>query len=160
MRSSTVAERKSGESSRTRMPAARNGGHQLKSRRMPRAPKEKRERNPCDMDGFRSTRERRSWDALDQHRAALPAADAERRHAAPAAGALEHLEHVEQHARAGCADRVPQRDRSAVHVELRAIEAAEGMVEAEMLAAVLVALPRGEAAEHLRGERFVHLHGI
>jgi hypothetical protein len=49
MRSSTVAERKSGAISRTRMPAARKGGQRLNSRRMPAAPNSNRDRNPCDI---------------------------------------------------------------------------------------------------------------
>ena len=38
-----------GAISRTRMPAQRKGGHQLKSRRMPLGPNSKRDRNPCDI---------------------------------------------------------------------------------------------------------------
>src|SRR4051812_17986127 len=101
MRSSTVIERKSGAISRTRMPAPRNGGQRLKSHRMPRWPNWDRARNPCALieppGCWRSN-------AFEQHRATLPAADAERGHAALATGALEHLEHVQHDARAGSAD--------------------------------------------------------
>ena len=53
-----------------------------------------------------------------------------------------------------------ERDGAAVHVELCALELAHRAVEAELLAAVLVLLPRSEAAEHLGRERFVDLPGI
>src|SRR5437879_1222705 len=68
--------------------------------------------------------------ALDQHRPALPAADAERGDTALAAGAFEHLEHVQHDTRARGADGMADGDGAAVDIELRAVEAAERMVEA------------------------------
>jgi len=48
-------------------------------------------------------------------------------------------------------------DGAAIDVQLRAVERAEGAIEAEVLLAVFHALPRGEAAEHLRREGLVDL---
>src|SRR4051794_1315443 len=59
-----------------------------------------------------------SADALDEHRHALPAADA---HRLEADGAVERLEIVEQRPhdpRAGHAVRVAERDRAAVRIQL------------------------------------------
>src|SRR3977135_2570578 len=103
-------------------------------------------------------RRRRDYsNALHQHRSALPSADAQRGDTTLAAGALEDLEHVQHDARAGCSDRVAERDRAAIDVQLRAVELAEGAVEAEVLLAVRIAFPRGEATQHLRGEGLVDL---
>src|SRR5512147_320667 len=75
-------------------------------------------------------------DPFDQHRAALPAADADRRDAALSAGAHERVQQVEHDPRARRADRVTERDRAAVDVELRLVEPAERRVEAELAAAI------------------------
>ena len=58
-------------------------------------------------------------DSLDEHRAAQAAADADRGHAAPPAGALQHVQHVQDDPRARRADRMAERDGAAVDVELR-----------------------------------------
>src|SRR6185437_3351789 len=58
-----------------------------------------------------------SIDPLDEHRPALPAADADRREAAPAAGSFEDVQHVQYDARAGRADRMADRDRATVDVQ-------------------------------------------
>src|ERR1700675_453465 len=105
MRNSTVTRRNSGSISRTWMPAPRKGPQRLRRMRNTRGPSAKRQRNPC----LRLSAA--NLDALDEHRAALPSADAQRGDAAPAAGALENLEHVQHDARARGADRVPDRDR-------------------------------------------------
>src|SRR5258706_8577401 len=97
---------------------------------------------------------------LDQHRAALAPADAQRRDPAPPAGALQHLEHVQHDARPRGADRVPDGDRAAVDVELGAVELAEGALDAEVFAAIGFALERGNTAQHLRGKGFVDLHRV
>ena len=70
--------------------------------------------------------------ALDEHRAAEPAADADRRHAALAAGPLEHVQHVQHDARARRADRVADRDRAAVDVEPVLVERAHRARQAEL----------------------------
>ena len=106
---------------------------------------------------FRSSVRRRPLEPASRRPAA---ADAKRRDGAPAAGALEHLERVQHDARAGGADGVADGDGAAVDVELAAVEPPEGAVEPEMRLAVVVALPRGEAAQHLRGEGLVHLDRV
>src|SRR5438552_16928590 len=98
--------------------------------------------------------------ALHQHRAALSTADAEGCDAAAPAGSLEHLQHVQHEARARGADGVADRDRAAVDVELAAVELAESAVEPEVRAAIILALPRREACEHLAGERLVDLDRV
>src|SRR5581483_4891717 len=103
---------------------------------------------------------RRASHGLDHHRAAQAAADADRGHAALAFRALEDVQQVQHDARAGSADRMAERDRAAVDVELLGVEPAHGAVQPELLAAVALVLPRGEAAEHLRGEGLVDLPGV
>ena len=59
------------------------------------------------------------------------------------------------------ADRMPERDRAAVDVERsarRSLPSAPG--EPELVAAEIVALPRAQAGDHLRGERLVDLPGV
>src|SRR4029077_10196099 len=46
---------------------------------------------------------------------------------------------------------------AAIHVQLARVELAQRAVEAELLAAILLVLPRSEAAEHLGGKGFVDL---
>src|SRR6266852_931296 len=121
------------------MPAPRNGDQRLMIARMLRGPLTSFQKYRCTCISA----------ALDQHRATLAAADAERGDAAAPAGALEHLQYVQHEARARGADRVTHRDRAAVDVELAAVELAEGAVEPEVRAAIVLALPRGEACEHL-----------
>jgi len=58
------------------------------------------------------------------------------------------------------AHRVAERDCAAVDVQFVFVQGAESAVEPELLAAILLVLPRGEAAEHLRGERLVDLPGV
>src|SRR6185437_3648744 len=94
---------------------------------------------------------------LHEHRAPLPAADADRRDAAAPAGAREDIEHVHDDPGARRADRVPERDRAAVDVELRRIDRAERTGQAELVATECFILPRVKACEHLRGERLVDL---
>src|SRR5581483_1540829 len=96
-------------------------------------------------------------DRFDQHRAAQAAADADRGHAALFAGALQRLQQVQHDARAGRADRMAECDRAAIHVQPALIELAQRAVEPELFAAVLLILPRGEAAKHLRRKGFVDL---
>ena len=70
------------------------------------------------------------------------------------------MQQMQHDARARGAYRVAERDGAAVDVEFSAIELAQRTVQAQLLAAVLVLLPRREAAEHLGRERFVDLPGI
>ena len=53
-----------------------------------------------------------------------------------------------------------ERDGAAVDVELVLVQRAQGCIQAELLLAVGGVLPRGDAAEHLRGEGFVDFPGI
>src|SRR3954468_18629929 len=48
-----------------------------------------------------------------------------------------------------------ERDGAAVDVQPVLVELAERALQPKLLAAVALVLPRGEAAEHLGGERFV-----
>src|SRR5437764_643646 len=94
-------------------------------------------------------------ESFDQHRAAEAAADADRCHAALASGAFQCLQQMQHDARARRTDRVAERDRAAIDVELALVELAQRAVEPELFTAVLVILPRREATEDLRGERLV-----
>src|SRR5262249_57808080 len=58
------------------------------------------------------------------------------------------------------ADRMAERDRPAVDVELLRVELAHRTIQAEVLAAVLVLVPRRQTAEDLRGERLVDLPAV
>src|SRR5437899_7627410 len=70
------------------------------------------------------------------------------------------MQQMQHDAGARGSHRVAERNSAAVDVELSAVELAHRTVQAQFLAAVLVLLPRSEAAEHLRRERFVDLPGI
>src|SRR5262245_57586843 len=94
---------------------------------------------------------------LDQHGAALPAADAFGGDALPDAEALHGVDEMQHDAVAARAHGMAQPDRAAVDVELVAVDAAGRAVKAEHLAAERVVLPGGEAGEHLRREGFVEL---
>src|SRR3954453_16029014 len=94
---------------------------------------------------------------LDQHGTALPAADAFGGDTAPGAEPLHGVDEVQHDSVARGADGMTEADRAAIDVELGAINSAGRFVEAEHLAAELLILPRGEAAEHLGGKRLVEL---
>src|SRR2546428_11643130 len=94
-------------------------------------------------------------DCLDEHRAAQAAADTDARYAALLPRAFQRLQEMQHDARAGCADRVAQGDGAAVHVQFLFIQRTKSTVEPQLLAAVLLVLPCGEAAEHLRRECLV-----
>src|SRR5207248_7920284 len=55
------------------------------------------------------------------------------------------------------ADRMAERDGTAIDVQAVFIDLAERPIEPELLAAVPLVFPGGEAAEHLRRERLVDL---
>src|SRR5689334_23849719 len=94
-------------------------------------------------------------DALDEHRSALSAADADRCNAAPAAGALEHVQHVQHDPRPRRANRMAERDRTAVDVQLVFIEHTERTRETKLVAAERVVLPCTNTCEHLCRESLV-----
>ena len=48
-----------------------------------------------------------------------------------------------------------ERNGAAVHVQLALVQRTHRAIEPQLFAAVLLVLPRREAAEHLRGERLV-----
>src|SRR5262245_58188935 len=112
---------------------------------------------------FHSTRLRlgspvvRSRHGLDQHGAALPAADAFGGDALLDAEAFHGVDQMQHDAVAARAHGMTEADGAAVDVEPVAIDAAGGAVKAEHLAAERVVLPGGETGEHLRGEGFVEL---
>src|SRR6185503_21125606 len=86
-RGSTTTRRKSGAISRTRMPIARNGGHRPKSQRIVRGPTAIFDRYPWLIvlllsHQFYGDRFYPGLVTFHQDGAALPAADAERSHAA------------------------------------------------------------------------------
>src|SRR2546430_5025103 len=96
-------------------------------------------------------------DCFDEHRAAKAAADADARHAALLSRAFQGFQKVKHDARSRCAHRMAERNGAAVHVQLALVQRTHRAIEAQLFAAVLLVLPRREAAEHLRGERLVDL---
>src|SRR6185437_6964774 len=98
--------------------------------------------------------------ALDEHRAALAAADADCRDTAAAATALQHAEQVQRDACTRCANRMPQSDRAAVDVEPVRVDAAERARQTQLVAAECIVLPRAKTGDHLRGECLVDLPGV
>src|SRR5207249_353230 len=93
---------------------------------------------------------RRSY-AFDEHRAALPAADADRGNAAPPARPLENVQQMQHDARARRAHRMPERDRAAIDVELVLVERTERSRQAELIATKRFVLPGTQARDDLRG---------
>src|SRR5262249_62404786 len=100
---------------------------------------------------------RRSRHSLDQHGAALAAADAFGGDTLPDAEALHGVDEMQHDAVAARAHGMAQPDGAAVDVELVALDAAGGAIKAEHLAAERVVLPGGETGEHLRREGLVEL---
>src|SRR6185437_8944091 len=98
--------------------------------------------------------------ALDEHRAALAAANADCRDTAAAATALQYAEQVQHDACTRCANRMSQRDRAAVDVEPVRVDAAERARKTQLVAAECIILPRAKTGDHLRGERFVDFPGV
>src|SRR5438309_3869707 len=81
-------------------------------------------RRYCEFVGRREVFAHRSGHSLDDRRDPLTAADAERREPVALLTLAELVGEREREARARRAERVPERDRAAVHVRLLAIEAA------------------------------------
>src|SRR5262245_34040897 len=94
---------------------------------------------------------------LDQHGAALAAADAFGGDALLDAEPFHGVDEMQHDAVAARAHGMAEADGAAVDVELVAVDAAGRPVKAEHGAAERVVLPGGETGEHLRGEGFVEL---
>src|SRR5215831_5729377 len=94
---------------------------------------------------------------LDEHGAALAAADAFGGDALADAEPLHCVDEMQHDAVAARAHGMAEPDRAAVDVELVAVDAAAGAGKPEHFLAEGVVLPGGEAGEHLRGEGFVDL---
>jgi len=62
---------------------------------------------------------------------------------------------MQNDSRAGGAYRMAEGDRAAVDIQFILIQRTQRTVQSELVAAVLLVLPRREAAEHLRGEGLV-----
>src|SRR5262245_53384104 len=92
---------------------------------------------------------------LDQHRAALPAADALGGDALPDAEPFHRAHEMQHDAVAAGAHGMAETYCPSIHIQLVARDAAHRAVEAEHLAAEGVVVPGGEAGQHLRRERLV-----
>src|SRR5690606_36421332 len=77
-----------------------------------------------------------------------------------AAAATELVERLRDLPRAGGRERMADRDRAAVHVELVEIDLAEGLAAPELLLREALALEGLRVAEDLRGEGLVHVDQI
>src|SRR5262245_35389185 len=99
----------------------------------------------------------RSRHGLDQHGAALAAADAFGGDALLDAEALHGVDEMQHDAVAARAHGMAETDCTSVHVKFVTIDTAGRTVKAEHLAAERVVLPGGETGEHLRREGFVEL---
>src|SRR6266436_5374136 len=97
---------------------------------------------------------------LDQHGAALPAADAFGGDAAFGAQPLHRVDEMQHDAVAAAADGMAEADGAAVDIELCRIDRSCGPVEAQDLAAEFVVIPGGETTQHLRGKCLVQLPGF
>src|SRR6185503_15440659 len=73
---------------------------------------------------------------FEQHRAAQPAADADRRQAALRVIPFQHFQQVQHDARARSAHRVAERNGAAVHVQSFLVYFAQGSIKAKLFAAV------------------------
>src|SRR5262245_43573390 len=94
---------------------------------------------------------------LDQHGAALAAADAFGGDALLDAEPLHGVDAMQHDAVAARAHGMAEADCTSVHVKFVTIDTAGRTVKAEHLAAERVVLPGGETGEHLCGEGFVEL---
>src|ERR1700757_69362 len=92
---------------------------------------------------------------LNQHRAALPAADAFGGDALLDAEPLHRVDEMQHDAIAAGADRVAEPDGAPVEVEPVALDRAGGAGKPKHLLTERVVLPGGEAGQHLRRERLV-----
>src|SRR6516165_3168796 len=92
---------------------------------------------------------------LDEHGAALSAADALGGDALLDAEPFHGVDEVEHNAIAARADGMAEPDGAAVHIELVALDAPGSAIEVEHVAAERLVLPCRNTCEHLRGEGFV-----
>src|SRR5207249_5358325 len=92
----------------------------------------------------------RSRQRLEQHGAALAAADAFGGDALAHAEAFHRVDQMQHDAVAARAHRMAEPDCAPVHIKFVTIDAAGGAGKAEHLAAEGVVLPGGEAGKHLR----------
>src|SRR5262249_21549025 len=97
---------------------------------------------------------------LDQHRTALPAADAFGGDAAPRAQPLHRIDEMQHDTIARRADGMAKADRAAIDIEFRLVDLTRGAVEIENLPAEFLVVPGGEATEHLRGEGLVQFPSL
>src|SRR5512141_328189 len=87
--------------------------------------------------------------ALEDERRPEPARRAHREQRVLALAAVELAQRLQDHPRARRAERVAERDRPAVHVELRGIDLAERLGPAELLLGERLRGERLEVREHL-----------
>src|ERR1700722_13717755 len=97
---------------------------------------------------------------LDQHRTALPAADAFGGDAAPGAQSLHRIDEMQHDAIAAAANRMTETDGAAIDIEFGAVDLAGRAFKAQNLAAEFVIVPRRQAPQHLRGEGLVQFPGL
>src|SRR5208282_429420 len=97
---------------------------------------------------------------LDQHRAALAAADAFGRYSTLLAKAPHRIDEMQHDPIAAGADRMAETNRATVDVEPRAIDDAGSTIETQHVAAKVLLLPGSETSEHLGREGFVELPKI
>src|SRR5262245_31907649 len=98
---------------------------------------------PRDRRALRCLREKNRSHPLDRERDAVAAAETERRDPALQMAVLQRVQQRRQHARSARSDRMAERDRAAVHVDLRGIDA-------ELF----------QHGDGLDGERFVELEKV
>src|SRR5690606_30467183 len=94
---------------------------------------------------------------LEDHRRAEAAGRARGAHRELAAAAPQLVERLRDLPRAGGRERVTDRDRAAVHVELVEVDLAERLAAPELLLREALAREGLRVAEHLRREGLVHV---
>src|SRR6266436_9634827 len=97
---------------------------------------------------------------LDQHGAALPAADTFGGDAAPGAQPLHRVDEMQHDAIAAAAHGMTKADRAAIDIQFCLVDLPGGPLETQNLAAEFVVVPGGETAQHLRRERLVQFPGL
>src|SRR6266436_3145959 len=97
---------------------------------------------------------------LDQHGAALPAADTFGGDAALGAQPLHRVDEMQHDAIAAAANGMPEADRAAVDIQFCLVDLPGGAFKPKNLAAELFVVPGGKASQHLRRERLVQFPGL
>src|SRR5690606_6637685 len=95
--------------------------------------------------------------ALDDRHHAHAAGGADRHQGAAAAALGQLLGGGGDHARAGGGERMAGGQRGADRVDLLRVDPAQRRIQAQAVAAVVLALPRAQGAQHLGGEGFMDL---